>query len=560
MRGDNMKLDISGLDSQIFSAFSETSERRYVYICNMSTNVSRWSKNAVDYFGLPSEYMYDAGHIWEEHIHPDDRAGYHEEIEGIFTGKIFQHSFEYRARNKWGEYVTCTCCGKVIKGENGAPNLFAGTIENHGIMDNVDAVTNLYNIYEFGNRILAGVANKVNAAALIVGVNKFSDINDLYGYDMGNHVLKCIANTFLEAIKYNGYVYRIDGARFAFYVIDKDKEWLEDFYKNLKERVKKSQLLEKHSIAISFSAGAVMCDEEPNVQSIITGLSYAISRSKREKHGELVFFDNEGIDHGKKNLKLLGTLRHSVINGCKGFYLNYQPIIHVEDEQIIGMEALLRWKHEEFGEVSPGVFIPWLENDACFYELGNWIIETALTEAKPIVERYPEFILNVNIAYPQMERFGFIEALDSIIKKVEFPAKNLCIELTERCRTLEQEYLIRQVKGIKDMGIKVALDDFGTGFSSLDVLSYLSVDTLKIDRGFVTGIIQKKANQAIVKCVSQCANDLGVNVCIEGIEDRVLADFLKTYGPGSYQGFFYSKPIGINELIEKYTDIGCKNE
>lgn len=197
-------------------------------------------------------------------------------------------------------------------------------------------------------------------------------------------------------------------------------------------------------------------------------------------------------------------------------------------------------------------FIRWLENDACFYELGNWILERALTEGKPIIEKWKDFVINVNIAYPQMERVGFIEALSSILEKAEFPPENLCIELTERCRTLEQNFLTQQIKQIKDMGIKVALDDFGTGFSSLDVLSYLPVDTLKIDRGFVAGISEKVANQVIVRSVAQCANELGVKVCVEGIEDRELADFLKPYGPGSYQGYYFSRPISIEKLKEKY--------
>ena len=547
-----MILDISGLDSQVFSAITDTSDRNYVYMCNMQTNVSRWSKNAVDYFGLPGEYMYDAGSIWEQHIHPDDIAVYREQIDDIFSGRSQKHHVEYRAKNKTGEYVTCTCRGRVLKGDGSRPDLFAGTIENHGIMDNIDATTNLYNIYELSNKILFGIKCRKNICLLMVGVNHFSDINDIYGYDTGNVVLKTIAADFLDAAHYQGSVYRMDGVRFAFYFENKDKEWITEFYDELKQNIKKQQILKEKPIAITFSAGAVILDDNAGIHSVLTGLSYAFSLSKHDRHGELVFFDTDTMDHGRRNLELLETLRHSVLNGCRGFYLNYQPIVSVEDETIIGMEALLRWKNDRFGEVPPGVFIRWLENDACFYELGNWILERALTEGKPIIEKWKDFVINVNIAYPQMERVGFIEALSAILKKVEFPPENLCIELTERCRTLEQSFLTQQIKQIKDMGIKVALDDFGTGFSSLDVLSYLPVDTLKIDRGFVAGISEKVANQVIVRSVAQCANELGVKVCVEGIEDRELADFLKPYGPGSYQGYYFSRPISIEKLKEKY--------
>ena len=144
-----MTLDKSELDSRLFDGFADSSRRRYVYLCNMQTGVSRWSKNIVEDFGLPGEYFLDAMNVWGEHIHPDDREAYYKDLQEVFSGKKEQHELDYRARNKDGEYVMCTCRGHLIKGVNGEADLFMGAIENHGIMDNVDATTNLYNIYEF---------------------------------------------------------------------------------------------------------------------------------------------------------------------------------------------------------------------------------------------------------------------------------------------------------------------------------------------------------------------------------------------------------------------------
>lgn len=216
------------------------------------------------------------------------------------------------------------------------------------------------------------------------------------------------------------------------------------------------------------------------------------------------------------------------------------------------MEALLRWNHEPFGEVSPGVFIPWLENDVSFCDLGNWILEKALSDGKPILEKYPDFIINVNIAYTQLENIGFRTAVEEILKRTEFPPENLCLELTERCRVLDREYLKQEIEYFKSIGIKIAIDDFGTGFSSLNLLSELSVDTLKIDRGFVLDIEDKPTNQAIVEAVTLCARKLGVKVCIEGVETRKLIDFLNQYGAYSYQGYYYSKPVRKEEFINKF--------
>ena len=186
--------------------------------------------------------------------------------------------------------------------------------------------------------------------------------------------------------------------------------------------------------------------------------------------------------------------------------------------------------------------------------MGNWIIKSALTEGLKLVQKFPDFVLNVNVAYPQLSHVGFEEKVKSILEETGFPAKNLCFELTERCRQLEKNYLQNIIDSLKSLGIKIAIDDFGTGFSSLNLLSELSVDTLKIDRGFVFDIQTNIANQAIVKAVTGCASDLNVNVCLEGLEDRQMIDFVKRYAVYSYQGYHFSRPITMEQFVEKYFD------
>ena len=547
-----MELDKSVLDSQVFTAFAETSKKRYIYMCNMETGVSRWSKYAIEYFGLPDEYMYNAWAIWLDSIHPDDHEMYTRELDLIFSGQKMDCDMEYRARNKDGEYVVCSGRGRVIKGENGQPDLFCGTIENHGIIDDIDAVSGLYNIYGFWKFMKMTADHKENMSVLEVSINNFGDINEKYGYEFGNYLIKKIAELFLNKVRQNGFVFRMDGVRFAFIFRDKDEEWIKTFYSELQVGLRDKNIAYKDKFITTISGGAVVKPENIDEYSVLASASFALSKSKHERHGQLVFFDNTTLESNRKNLELLEALRHSVLNDCEGFYICYQPLISAKEERLVGMEALLRWRHETFGEVPPGMFIPWLENDACFYELGNWILEKALTEGKPILEKYPDFVINVNIAYTQLENVGFKDAVEGILSKTGFPAKNLCLELTERCRVLDKEYLKCEIEYFKSIGIKIAIDDFGTGFSSLNLLSELPVDTLKIDRGFVLNIEERPANQAIVEAVSLCARKLGVKVCIEGVETRKLIDFLEQYGAYSYQGYYYSKPIRREEFIQKY--------
>ncbi len=175
-----------------------------------------------------------------------------------------------------------------------------------------------------------------------------------------------------------------------------------------------------------------------------------------------------------------------------------------------------------------------------------------MSETKAVLDKYPDFILNVNIAYPQLARIQFRQSMTAILDITGFPADHLCIELTERCRQLQMRYLQQEIGYLKSLGIKLAIDDFGTGFSSLNLLKDLPVDTLKIDRGFVCDIQNNIANQEIVKAIAGCASSLNVHVCMEGLEDRDMIEYMKQYNPDSYQGFYYSRPIPMEEFKKKY--------
>ena len=543
-----MGLDKTGLDSRIFDALSVTSRRRYVYACNMQTGVSRWSQHIVEDFDMPGEYFMNADELWGRLLHPEDREKYFEDIRAIFNGEKDDHVLDYRVLDKNGNYVMCTCRGTVSRGENGEPDLFAGTILNHGITELVDATTNLYNVYSF----LQAIRKRNGEKWLImqIGINRFSIVNDVYGYAFGDCVLKRFADNLTSITKDIGTVYRMDGAKFAIIFPDASLD-VEEIYARIQQVTKNEMMIDGNHIPLTVSCGVVKTDHaDTGEYTIQASASYALDKSKHTKHGELVFFQDEFQEYSRTTLELLDIMRQSVVEGCKGFYMCYQPVVEADARKIIGMEALLRWNREPYGEVPPGRFIPWLENDPCFFELGNWILEQALTEGKHIIKDNPDFVINVNVSATQLERRKFRESVMGILQKTGFPAKNLCLELTERCRAMDKEYLKGEIHFLRSNGIKVALDDFGTGQSSLELLCEFPFDLLKIDRGFVRDIEMNRAAQVVVDSIVQCANGLGMQVCLEGVENEQLRDFIRQYGAHSHQGYLYSRPIRMEQFME----------
>jgi len=547
-----MGFDKTGLTGRLFDGFAVTSMHRYVFLRNMNTGVSRWSQNAVADFDLPGEYMVNDSEVWADLIHPEDRADFLKGTEDIYLGKKQRYDLEYRVLNKEGEYVVVTHRGVFMNGKDGEPDLFIATIRNHGITENVDAITNLNNIYGFWNQLAEYKGTKTSSVLILMGVNNFSQLNAVYGYAFGNKVLKEIAKKMQDCISGKGKLFRMDGIRMSCLLPNHTPQEAQNVFNQMKEELRKGIVVDGLKFSFILSGGALTFAGDFEESSVQTGVTYALQRSKYDEGGELVFFDDKMSEDSRKNLHLLDELRKSMDNDYVGFYLNYQPTVSSEDGKLMGAEALLRWRHEDFGEVPPGIFIPWLENDPRFFELGNWILKRSMEQALPILEKYPDFMLHVNVAYSQLSRVNFKNAVQRILTETKYPAKNLCLELTERCRQLEKSYLRNELEYLKCLGISIAIDDFGTGFSSFNLLSEIPVDMLKIDRGFVYDIMTNKANQVIVKAVTNCADDLDIHVCVEGLEDQEMLDFLKRYHTHSYQGYYFSRPISMEQFAEKY--------
>ncbi len=546
---------------KVCDAINTTSKSRYVFIADLETDVSRWSKNAVDFFGLPGETMEKAGEIWATHIHPKDRDSYIKSIEEIFSGEASSHIMNYRAMDKDGNYVTCSCDGRIIKDDNEKPSFFIGTITNHGISDNFDPTTGLPNQYFLFENMRTRHDEDETFLLEIFSIRHFHEINDMYGYSFGNNVLRAVAEKINEYINASGsdlMLYRLDGMRFALITGDMNTKILEDHHNNIKKILNTDIKENGIHIPIRIAAGAVISNNpKTDPQVLFSCARYALDLSKHKRHGVFVLYKDEYLSNNKRTIELMSEIRNCIDNNCKGFYLTFQPIVSAQNESLTGMETLLRWKSDEFGTVPPGEFLPWLETDDSFVELGYWIFEEAFKETLDIIKTHPDLILNVNIAYTQLERSDFRSSLVRILEETSFPPHNLCIELTERCRLLDMEFLRNEIIFLKSLGIKIALDDFGTGFSSLSLLKDLPVDTIKIDRGFILNLEDNRVDQSIIQAITKCARDIDLGICVEGIETSHMRDIIKNYPTTNFQGYFYSVPVILNDFknLELYKSL-----
>ena len=534
----------------LFKSFEIVAEGTYVYLCDMKYDYSRWSKNAVDAYGLPSEYMYGAGDIWENHIHPEDREAYHKGINDIFTGNAAGHDMQYRAQRVTGEYDVCTCRGTVIRDPAGEPDYFAGTIRNHGLQGHVDTLTGLRNQYGFFEDLDSCIKRNASINVILLSISRFSEINEMYGYHFGNRVLQNYAREVYDETGNAGHSYRIDGTKFAVISNTLTLSEMKEKYDAFRARIHEHFTVDGQKILLNLNCGALRVDSfDIDSQTVYSCLNFACEESKTLRKGEMVEFRNVLSEENHQRLEMLHAIRGSITRGYEGFYLLYQPVVDAETEKLIGAEALLRWKNDRYGTVPPDAFIPVLEKDPLFPELGEWIIRESILAAKQMMKQIPEFVINVNLSYSQLEKPDFVDRVLHILNVLDYPPEHLCLEVTERCRLLDMKMLENVIVSLKSRGIRIALDDFGTGFSSVGIIKDLPLDVIKIDRSFVVNIEKNDTDRYLVKNVVDLASVFKSKVCVEGIETAGMRDILREFRVQSFQGYYYAKPIPLEQCL-----------
>lgn len=537
---------------ELFRSFEIVTEGTYVYVCDMKYDHSKWSAEAVQYFDLPGEYMYQAGDIWEQHIHPDDKDSYHQSIADIFSGTDKGHDMQYRARDRMGRYVVCTCRGTVLWDADGKPDYFVGCIRNHGLVNSIDSLTSFQNQFGLFEHLNVLYSKQSKANIMMIGVGHFATVNEMWGYDFGNLVIHKLVQLLKERFRNEGVLYRVSGVKFVLLSSSLSLDEMKISYESLREEISEKLVIDGYHPNLRIYGSAMEIKEfQINPQAMFSCLEYAYNISKEQGNGKLHIFHDE-IDESRTSLlTLINTVRKSIINDCEGFVLYYQPIMNAKTGTLYGAEALLRWQSPAYGLVPPNRFIPIIENDPAFVQLGEWILRKALTDIKPVLKDYPDFELNVNVSYEQLRQDSFVSMVKRALEDTGYPPQNLCLEITERCRLLDITRLSAIVSDLRSIGVLFAIDDFGTGYSSMDILNQLKCEVIKIDKSFIDNIAKGGHDAKLITVVSSLADIYGSKACVEGVETEDQCRIVKECGVSSIQGYYYSRPLPLNEFIEK---------
>ena len=536
-------MEKSQIFQEMISRISKLSQDSYLMVTDMQHNLTFVPESTAEFLGIPSGWCEDGYKIvLEKSVHPYDCPEYTEEMKKRLRGINLENDL-YIRMGKDKKYVMTQIITDMIL-EQGRNRYFIVLLRNQNVIPEIDPLTDLYGQVKFEKDIVDYIQQGRKVAVLEIEIDHMNDINILYGTNYSDRIQKVLAYRFIYMMDADKAVYRMGNSNYAFILRDASREEAAAFLEKIRARLEESVVLENNHFDLKIYASGIILDHyEGEISTVQSKLEYVLGKMRTRRDHKLMFFNDLVQINGDVDLDLMKVIHQSVLNQCDGFYVEYQPVVHAQTGEIVGAEALVRWKKEPYGIVPPGMFIDWLESNPCMYDLGNFVLKQALTDAVEFRKSNPDFFINVNMSAKQLERKTFCGVVMALLKETGFPAGQLCLELTERCRSMPVSVMEEKLLYLKQHGVRLAMDDYGTGSASSSVLVQTPMDEIKIDMSFIRGITDNQTKQALVRSMVDFANKADLKSCLEGVEDEKLQNYLRSFGATWFQGYYYSRPV-----------------
>jgi diguanylate cyclase (GGDEF)-like protein len=415
-----------------------------------------------------------------------------------------------------------------------------------------DALTGLPNRLLLRERVEAAFARSQKGesfAVLCLGLDRFKDVNDSLGYKAADELLKAVSARLQDCLDENDLLARLGGDEFAILQMGKSQPIdASSLAERAGEELKRTFELDGHPIALEASIGiAIGPIDADDPDLLLKNAELALRKAKAEGRGRHAFFE-PGMDSRMRDRRRLETeLRFAIQNG--EFELFYQPLLDAGTEKILGVEALVRWRHRTRGLVPPAEFIPLSEETGLIVPLGEWVIRQACADASC----WPEHIsVSVNLAAAQFETGSLVPVVIGAVSAAGIAADRLVLEITETALLKDTAATIETLHMLRNLGIRIAMDDFGTGYSSLSYLRSFPFDKIKIDRSFVKDLPSGEDARAIIRAVATLGESLGMTLTAEGVETAEQLSSVRSEGYTEIQGNFYSPPVPAAAIHEMF--------
>ncbi|SBS40289.1 Cyclic di-GMP phosphodiesterase Gmr [Marinomonas spartinae] len=471
-------------------------------------------------------------------------------------------------RRKDGEIFPEWLSISVVKDERGVLTHYVATFKDITETKDNERRINQLNYYDsltrLANRRLitkdldhileSGILTFRRSALLFVDIDHFKDVNDVKGHLVGDMLLQQVASRLMDSTRSGDIVSRFGGDEFLIMLEDVDVSVSEDRIayraKHVAEKIMKalSMPFELDGAPYNLSASigiALFGKETSNSEEVIKQAELALYEAKGRGRNQVCFYAPQMHEKVLERVTLDSDFRRALAE--EQFVLYYQPQ-WTANQEMKGVEALVRWRHPEKGMISPVYFIPFAEESKLILPLGDWVLRTALKQLADWQQdpALKHLIMSVNVSALQFSQEGFVSQVKEVIYQTGIPPAQLQIELTESMLVHDQFDIIQKMQSLKQLGVLISLDDFGTGYSSLSYLQQLPIDQLKIDQSFIRAIQESDKQASLAASIIGLGHNLHMEVIAEGVETQAQFDWLKQHECDLFQGFLLARPMSID--------------
>ncbi len=544
---ETVKLDLENTKTRY--ALAATGSNDGLWDWNLKDNKVFYSSRWFSLLGQPDTREASI-ETWLSRVHPDDR----ERVESYLNNHLEGHSrhfeSEHRLLHADGTHRWMLVRGKAVRDDFDQAVRMAGSLTDMSARGMFDTLTGLPNRTLLMDRLSHALRRShrepKRSALLVVDLNRFKVVNDSLGHYVGDLLLAEVSSRLQSALRTGDTVARLGADEFVLLLENMTSEAdLLQIMDRLERELSKPFDVNGHHITTGCSIGivadlALFNSAEDVLRNAEIAMYSAKSSGKLYAFFETAMF-NTVVSQRKTELELKEAVEKNE------FFLLYQPIVSLSNNQVQGFEALLRWQHPERGTVSPTEFIPLAEETGLIVPLGTWVLREACHQMSRLQHDVPPLFMSVNVSARQLEQQDFVAQVKKVLQETGLRANRLKLEITESA-VIENPKLVRgMLVKLKELGVQICMDDFGTGYSSLSHLHVLPLDTLKIDRSFIQELQHDSNSFAIVRTMMELAKSLGIDVVSEGVELVEQAELLKGLNCRYAQGYLFSHPVTLEQ-------------
>ena len=530
----------------------------YLFVYAVREDLYYISPKATKRFSIEKPEFTDALEEHAKFVYPEDLQMLMDDLAQLVAGVKTEHNLVYRWLDRNRKPVWINCRARIILDADKKAQFLVGCINEIGTKPLADNVSGLLESIAIKDKLNEFHKHDPNGFVLRVGIDDFKSINEKFGIEYGDYILRGVAECIVDSASEGQKVYRVVADEFM--IMDMNgatEEEAQKLYRKIRNRVDKFIKMDNYKAVYTISGGIVLGDsmDKMGYNEVMKISQFALTIAKNRGKNQTYCFDEADYKAFLREREVLEQLRKSVADGFRGFELFFQPIVRVGQKVPFMAESLLRFKTTDGEMISPVEFIPILEESGLIIPVGKWVIDRALSMCAECQKTNPDFKISVNLSYVQILKSDVCEEIEHWVEFYNLKPESLMVELTESGYVDDNSLAVKHMWArLREYGVMIALDDFGTGYSNFQLISSMVPNVVKLDRSFTSKALQNAFEHQLMDHIIQLVHSVDLKICVEGVETKAELDEIEKLSADCIQGYFYGRPCARREFLKTFID------